>query len=222
MGDIMKAKRVWLILVALLGLLIFNEYRSQQAQVADLRSEIAGLRVQQGRLAIDAARPSPVVRTQVAAAPDPSTTEPAPAVTAAPPEPSDNASGDPTARDKRWDEEARASLASVEEAFAAEPASGSWAVSTRLALRDRLTALSRSSSSSVGDIDCRSSICRVEVVHRDADASQHFAARAFTDPQEQAWNGPVVLLPPQSNPDGSVAVVMYLWREGTSLLKRER
>jgi hypothetical protein len=135
---------------------------------------------------------------------------------------SDNTADDPSTRPKRWEDEARAYLTSVEGMFVAEPVDDSWAMPTRLALRDRLTSLSRSSSSSLRNIDCRSSICRVEVVHKDADASRQFTEKIFTDPDERPWNGPGIITPPRSNPDGSLAVVMYLGREGTSLLKQER
>lgn len=123
---------------------------------------------------------------------------------------------------KRWEDEARGNLASVEGEFAGQPTDNAWAASTRQALHDRLTSRARSSSSSLRSIECRSSICRVEVVHQDAAASQQFGERAFTDADERAWNGPVVITPPQANPDGSLVMVMYLGREGTSLLKPER
>lgn len=218
--GVMKAKRAWLIAIALVGYLVLDQYQSRRDQVAALRSEIAGLHKQQERLAIEVARPALVVRTQIAAAAESSATAPSPAAQAATAGPSGHDADDLTTRDRRWEDDARASLASIEAAFAAEPINDGWATSTRLALHDRLTALSQASSSSLRDIDCRSSICRVEVVHRDIDASRQFTQKAFADQEQQAWNGPAFMLPQQSNPDGSLAVVMYLGREGTSLLKR--
>jgi hypothetical protein len=214
----MKAMRIWLIVMALLGLFVLNEYHSQRELISSLQGEIAKLRTQQDRLATDAARAALVGRTPVAARAVPSTDPPTAAPSAAPAL-ADGRTGDAATRDQRWEEEARASRASVEEAFAAEPANPAWAASTRLALLDRLGSASRASGSSLGNVDCRASICRVEVVHRDADASRRFSQTAFTDPHDQAWNGPVVIMPPQANPDGSLAMVMYLGREGTSLLK---
>ena len=214
----MKAMRVWLILTALLGLFVLNEYHSQRDLISSLQGEIAKLRAQQDRLATEATRAALVVRTPVAGSAVPSADPPTTAEAAAPALGEGRAS-DAATRDQRWEEEARASRASVEESFAAEPANPSWAAPTRLALLDRLGSASRASGSSLGNVDCRSSICRVEVVHRDADGSRQFSQTAFTDPHDQAWNGPVVIMPPQANPDGSLAMVMYLGREGTSLLK---
>ncbi len=109
----------------------------------------------------------------------------------------------------------------MQSAFAAEPVDDSWARSTRGALHDRLAEVSRSSASSLGNIECRSTICAVDVVHSTADASRQFDARAFLDSRDRVWNGPVMMTTPKQNPDGSVAVVMYLGREGTSLVKRD-
>jgi hypothetical protein len=209
----MKRNRVWLISLALLGLLVFHEYRSQRAQAASLRSELARLRAQQDRLAIEVTRPALMVRTQAAAG-EPSPAEPSRAVgSAAVPASREATADDQAARDQRWEQDARASVARVEDAFAAEPVNHAWAMSTRQLLHDRLTALSRPLASSLRDVECHSSICRVEVVHRDADASRQFATKAFTDVQDQAWNGPVLIPPSQPGPDGSVTVVMYLGRE---------
>jgi len=211
----MKSHRAWWISIALLGCLVLNEYHSQREQLAALQGDLAGLHAQQARLASAVARPPVVVRTQSGAAEGAAMPQPAPA---APP-----ASSDPphdlATSNQRWEEDARASQAAVEDSFAAEPTNPAWAASTRLALQDRLAALARPLASSLREIDCRASICRVEVVHRDADTSRQFAEKAFTDPEDQAWNGPALLLPPQPDPDGRLAVVMYLGREGTSLLR---
>jgi hypothetical protein len=214
----MKTKLVWIIVVALLSACAADAYYTQKTQIASLRGEVDKLRNQQARLAVQAARLPVVVQTPVAAA-EIAAAAPTPAA-AAPP--SESAADSEAAHAKRWEDDARASLTSVESAFAAEPTNEPWAAPTRVALRDRLTAVSRSMSSAVHEIDCRSSICRVEVVYRDADASRQFNEKAFTDPNDRAWNGPVVITPPQANPDGSVAAVMYLGREGTSLVKPGR
>jgi len=220
----MTTKRVWWITATLLGLLGVNEYRSQRSETEAMRIEIESLRERQDRLAVQVARPAVVVRTQ-AGAPDarpaapPSLVEPsvAPASLAA----SDDRATDRTARDKRWEDTARANQTSVEEAFAAESANDAWAPSTRVALQNRLSSLARLSSSSLRDIDCRSSICRVEIAHQNADASRQFAQQAFTDPQDPAWNGPVFIPPSQPDANGGLVVVMYLGRAGTQLIKPE-
>jgi len=214
----MKMKLVWIMVVVLVGAYAADAYYAQKAQVAALRGEVDKLREQQARLAVQAARPPVIVRTQVAAETPAVASATAP-VTAPPSEPPADSEA---ARAKRWEEDARANLTAVEGAFATEPTNEPWAGSTRVALRDRLTAISRSAGSALHDIDCRSSICRVEVVYRDADASRQFNEKAFTDPTDRAWDGPVVITPPQTNSDGSLATVMYLGREGTSLVKPGR
>ncbi|HEY0987512.1 MAG TPA: hypothetical protein VGD80_10695, partial [Kofleriaceae bacterium] len=117
--------------------------------------------------------------------------------------------------------EARAHQAAVEQAFADQARDESWAARVRTSLGERLDAVSRSLGSSLRDIECRSTMCRVEMQYRDGDASRQFVARAFTAPEDRAWNGPVLYMPARMGSDGSLVVVMYLAREGTALVKQE-
>jgi hypothetical protein len=219
----MKPKRIWWIAATVLGLLAVNEYRSQRSQAEAMRSELASLRAQQDRLATQVARPAVVVRAQAGAFDARSPTAPSPATQASPASSAsgDDHAGDANALDTRWEDVARTSRASVEDAFAAESASSAWAPPTRVVLEDRLASLARLTASSLRDIDCRTSMCRVEVAHHDADASRQFAERAFTDPQTPAWDGPVFIPPAQPDADGGVVAVMYLGRRGNQLIKPE-
>ena len=219
----MRAKLGWVVLIVLAGSAVVRAYRTEEQELLALRGEIALLRERQDRLAASV-RPPIVVRTQAPAVErEPDAARPSiGAATAA--EPDDGSTHDPLAssaatRAARWEAEARRNLESVQSAFAAEPVEDAWARPTRSALHERLAEVSRSSASSLGNIECRSTICAVDVVHSSADASRQFDARAFTDPHDHVWNGPVMMTPPKQNSDGSVAVVMYLGREGTSLLK---
>lgn len=216
----MWSRRVRWILIALLVVLAASEYHAQTAQIETLQQELGRLRDRQERLANQAARAPLVVRSEVIErAPAAMPAVDRESATAAP---GDRPPEDAAARARRWEADDRANQAAVEQAFTAEPIDASWATSTRATLTDHLSALSRMSSSAVGPVDCRSSICRVEVVHHDADGARRFADKAFTDPGERAWNGPVVIATPEIRGDGSVAMVMYLGREGTELVKLQR
>lgn len=221
----MSAKLGWVVLIIVAGGSLVHVYRSNEQELLDLRGEVARLREHQDRLA-ETVRPPIIVRTQAPGGErEPPAARPSIGAAAAA-EPDDGAAHDPpastaSARAARWEAEARQNLAAVQGAFAAEPVDDSWARSTRSALHDRLAEVSRSSASSLGNIECRSTICEVDVVHSSADASRQFDARAFLDSHDRVWNGPVMMTTPKQNPDGSVAVVMYLGREGTSLVKRE-
>ena len=136
--------------------------------------------------------------------------------------PSEPAGGDPSEAARDREDAARANLASVEEAFAAEPVDGAWAVQARSIVQDRLGAVSRASSSALGAVDCHASICRVEIAHRDLDAARQFAEKAFVGSGEPAWNGPVMVAPPEVHADGSLAAIMYLCRRDTSLVRQAR
>jgi hypothetical protein len=219
----MWSRRVRWILIALLVVLAASEYHAQTAQIATLQQELGRLRDRQERLANQAARAPLVVRSEVIERPP--TAIPAvdrEGVASATAGPGERPAEDAAASARRWEAEAAANVASVEQAFTAEPTDAGWATATRGALVDHLNAVSRMSASALGAIDCRSSICRVEVVHHDAEGARQFAAKAFTDPSERAWNGPVVIATPELRADGSVAMVMYLGREGAELVKLQR
>jgi hypothetical protein len=201
--------------VVTLGTASLCAYRWHDGQLAELRREIAAVRDGQRE-----ARPQEVqtlvsyIEQVPAAAP---LAARATAVVGVEPPGAARTASEAAANSAKWEEEARANEADIQSNFVAQTVDGSWGPRTGRDLRGRLSAL-LPSSSSMGDVDCRSSVCRVEVVHRDAEAAEHFAQRAFTDVNDRAWDGPSYLMPPEAGGDGTFKVVMYLGREGTSLL----
>src|ERR1700742_3329386 len=102
----MKTKRGGLIVIAVVRLLVINEYRSrtlQEDQISALRSEVTRLRERQTWLATQAARPPLVLRTEPAGAPEPATA----AAASTPPPAADGTAGPPMTSDRRWEDEAR-------------------------------------------------------------------------------------------------------------------
>src|SRR5262249_22878772 len=162
-------KRLWLMTALLVGIAVL-EYRSRCAQVSDLQGELTRLRDQQNQLALQAARPARLVQVPTTAAPGSPAEVPLAQPATAHAAPREPAGGDPSEAARRREDETRADLASVEEAFAAEQVDGAWAVQARSIAQDRLGAVSRSLSSALGTVECHASICRVEIAHRDADA----------------------------------------------------
>jgi hypothetical protein len=126
---------------------------------------------------------------------------------------------EPAASIHNWEHEAKANQAAIEHAFATELVDEAWAIPVRLALRDRLAAASQASSSSFDNLECRSSICRVEVIHRDAEASRRFAEVPLTAPGDPQVFDSLFVTPPEPAPHGGFAVTMYLARDGAALLK---
>jgi hypothetical protein len=116
----------------------------------------------------------------------------------------------------KWQEADRAHRAAVEAGFATEKVDQAWAAEARRDLRDHVATL-LPPSSSLGDIDCHSSMCRMEMVVPDLAAKQRFIQSAFLSSQSRIWKGALFVMPTRPNPDGTLGVVMYLGRPGTSL-----
>jgi hypothetical protein len=117
----------------------------------------------------------------------------------------------------RWDDEARANQQAVEDTFAAQAVDPAWATRAAVDIREHLGALAVPPSSSLGNVDCRGSMCRVEMVSRDRDLMKQFMDRAFGVTAQSPWTGPVMADYQPANSDGTAVVVLYLGRNGTSL-----
>src|SRR5262249_53529512 len=65
-------------------------------------------------------------------------------------------------------------------------------------------------------IECRSSLCRVELTHQDELAYTHFAD-AFSHAKSHIWKGPGFFSKRDEPPRGAWIMVMFLAREGTEL-----
>ena len=209
----MKTRRVWLIAIAVVAVIAINEHLSQREALATLRQELTSLRGHE-RFAARAAQPPwlpvsraapPVERAvEAAPAPPPSRGEPA----GEPPPPPDNRERDP-----------KATQTLIERRFSTEPVDEVWAAPVRLALADRLAVAARASASAVGNVECRTSVCRVDVVHRDAEASLRFADVPLAAPGEPSAFDSVFVTPPEPAPQGGFAVTMYMARDGAALVR---
>jgi hypothetical protein len=217
----MDTRLIWFGTV-LIGAVVVGAYQHQQAkQMADLHKEIESLRAElkdqasaqgQAMVAPYLAQAAAMVREAV----QPASSEHTASVTPPPAQkigPSDQTQ---QSNNKRGEEEARANQTAVEVAFTSEAIDRSWAPDARGELRQHLAAL-LPASSSLRDVDCRSSICRVEMVHANAKESGAFVQKAFMGGKDSAWNGPGMVMPVQVNSDGTVAVAVYLGRDDDSL-----
>ena len=211
----MRTRRAWLIAIAIVAVIAVNEHLSQRDQLASLRQQVTSLRGQQERVAarggqppwLPALRAPRAERTAEVAPPPPAPGEPA----GESPAPAESGEGDPKAT--------QAVTQRIERRFSVEPVDEAWASPVRLALADRLAVAARASASTVGNVECRASVCRVEVVHRDAEASHRFADVPLAAPGEPSAFDSVFVTQPEPAPQGGFAVTMYMARDGAALVK---
>lgn len=107
----------------------------------------------------------------------------------------------------------------LDQAFATEALDAPWSAATDSAMRGRLATLTNGHSA-LRSLECRSSMCRLEVVHDDAQQSSEFAQHAFTGEGAPLWVGTYVQTR-LATPDGKQATVAYLVREGRELPRLE-
>jgi len=206
---------VGFVLIALLaGMLAVDRYRSQRDEMARLRAELDTVQAQQARLAALAQHPPTAIRAPTIA----SAVEPGATGSAIPEPSSHDTTSDHETPAERWEAESQANLASIDDMYAAQAQDDSWATATRATLLDRLAVVSSSTISRIESLSCKTSVCRLELACRDVDSLQGFTEQAFLS-SDRIWNGPVINRPPQISADGSLKVVMYLGKEGTSLLR---
>jgi len=114
------------------------------------------------------------------------------------------------------DDEAPVNAAIVGDAFAAQPVDRAWAPNATVEVHERLGTLVPPAAS-LGNADCRSSMCRVELVARDHAAMKQFVDGAFGVPAGSVWHGPMMAEYPPPGSDGTAHVILYLGRAGSSL-----
>ncbi len=68
--------------------------------------------------------------------------------------------------------------------------------------------------SSTLSIDCRESICRIEIVHQALEHHRQFVQRAFRDPRTRLSNGANFSAVRQDATAGKIVTVSYIGREG--------
>lgn len=66
----------------------------------------------------------------------------------------------------------------------------------------------------MGPVECRSTICRVEVSHRGEDDEERFVAGAFAYPR--MWHGEMLSVR-QERDDGGRSSLLFFAREGQAL-----
>lgn len=215
----MKSKLAWMGLVAG-GLAAAYWYQLQSRQIANLQHEVESLHdEQQSRLTWI----SPPASSPRLAAPSDHG-----AVIAALPTAESGEAETVIAREKsrptdtdmeRWEKEAASHRAAVEDRFSSEPTDGAWASKARGDVSNHLAAL-LPATSSLRQVECRSTICRVEVVHPSVEVSRNFVEQSFgLSSNSRVWNGAFMIEPETPNSDGTLASVIYLGREGTQLVK---
>jgi hypothetical protein len=114
---------------------------------------------------------------------------------------------------EQWEKEAASHRVAVEDRF--------WASKARGDLGNHLGVL-LPSASSLRQIECHSTICRLEIVHPSAEVLHNFVENTFgLLSTSRVWNGPFMIEPEAPNSDGTLASVIYLGREGTSLIRAD-
>ena len=206
--------------VILFGLLAVGlgiaEHVWQGRQIADVRRELATVK----NPPIDARQhswtPAGAVSYAAPRRAAPLAVPPGDETARAPAPPADTPEEVAAVKHAKWVEAAEAHQTAVEAGFAAENVDRAWAAEVRQDLREHVAAL-LPPSSSLGDVDCRSSMCRMEMVLPDVAAERRFSQRAFLSSESRIWDGAVFVMPGQANPDGTLGVVWYLGRKGTRL-----
>ncbi len=207
----MRSNLIWLVIVSVAAVAV-GEHVVHNQELTELHREIAAGRAttagapRSPPVPMIAMHPVPGLAMQSQAPVQPPTEDQA----TAPRNPEDDSHSG-----SHWKEEALAQRTAIEAGFAGEAVDGTWAAAARRDLRDKVSAL-LPSTSSLADVDCRASMCRVELVHREAAGSQRFMQAAFFDPKDRVWSGPGFAIPAETGSDGTVTVVLYLARDGAS------
>ncbi|MGQ0443644.1 MAG: hypothetical protein ACT4O2_00590 [Beijerinckiaceae bacterium] len=142
----------------------------------------------------------------------------APASRAAAPAPEDDEDlADPeaqfTAEIAEEQQQIQAYAQTIEASLEAEPVDSAWSGSTADRIREIFTG-DELAGASLQDIDCRATLCRIEVQHRDEAKLREFQ-RLF--PLRVSQVLPRLMMHRIENADGSVTTYLYLARQGHRL-----
>lgn len=212
----MFRKMSW-VLAASLVVIAVTIYQRQEVEIARLQRDKARIEVQDNDLQTAAAASrGPVRYTGPTAELPPPLVQPRPPVDRLPDGDDDRSVDVERSSTARWEAEARASQVAVEDGFAAEVVDPAWAPGVAGDLRARLGAIVVPPSSSLGDVECRRSICRVEMVARDHESMKRFMDKAFGVGGGAAWTGSMMAEYQPPDRDGATLVVLYLGRDGTA------
>lgn len=109
--------------------------------------------------------------------------------------------------------------AEVETSFQKEALDPAWAGRARdsihRGLSDATSDMARRPA--IRAVDCRASLCRIELLHESAEEQQTLAERISAEGPGQFWKGASFTAPPETSPDGRVVTVMFLAREGHAI-----
>lgn len=100
---------------------------------------------------------------------------------------------------------------SLVELHSAEVRDALWANAAEAAISSRLTELP---GTKTVVISCRSTVCRVDVVHESVAAASEFRQK-MREPSTRPWNGDVAVLR-----SGERELTMFIWREGSGSIKK--
>lgn len=104
----------------------------------------------------------------------------------------------------------------LESAFLEEGADPIWSREAERTVQEKLKrAIPKAAD--VRSIECRSSMCRIETFHQNAEDYERFLHDAFKDPETQIWNGNAFSTSSRVDERGGRVIVSYLAREGEVL-----
>lgn len=213
-------------LVTICAVWLARDRVSASGERASMQAELMSLRQQLDSVAADAKKARAANQRRSAASqrerePAVADAEPSVPAIAPPTEPDDEANAAPpdTADSAQAEEEAEveAHLARNEERFVAEPRDPAWADGARTKIEGFLQAPD-GAGSKLSSVECRTSLCRAEVVHADDRERIRYVESVFKAGQtglepEQRWPGERMALR-ELRPDGSFVTVLYYAKEG--------
>jgi hypothetical protein len=103
----------------------------------------------------------------------------------------------------------------MEAAFSREVADHEWSTKAQQTTQQKISAL-MPNNSEVLSVDCRTSLCRVEMTHQSLDDYRRFLDSAYMQPESHLWDGPSFSTLLENSGSGPVVAVSFLFREGQS------
>lgn len=103
----------------------------------------------------------------------------------------------------------------LENRFASEPVDAAWRREATAILQRQFTAKA-GPGSRVTEIDCKQSLCRVEMVHKDFDTYRDFGHATFTSSSAE-WRGGAMMHVVGDREAGEVKSIAYLARPGEDI-----
>lgn len=112
----------------------------------------------------------------------------------------------------------QAKLDAIEQAFQHQPLATKWGSAANAAIEQAFETLNQTTGgaefagSEMTSVDCRETLCRLEITHADMDSVRRFIEDF---PRSVGPGLPRMTLEPSQNPDGSIDTVVYLAKEGS-------